>query len=97
MITSAEIESLGFAKMEEWSTEVMDSYVLKVNRYDKPKNTQNIYRLDRLVGTDYVELTSSLQRLSDFILRTYSFNGEVETVEDLFDLVEEFRELNRKI
>jgi hypothetical protein len=97
MITSADIEAIGFIKMEGWSTDIVDSYVYKVIRHDKPKNTHNVYRLDRLIDSDYFELRSSLQREMDFDFKTYSFNGELETVDDLFELMEEFRELNRKI
>ena len=97
MITGDQIESLGFTKVDEWSTDVTDSYVYRVNRYDKPRNTINQYRLDRLIDTDYMELKSTLQRETDFIFTTYSFNGELETIDELFDLFESFREANRKI
>lgn len=97
MITHDEIESLGFEKVDEWSTDVTDAYVYRVNRYDKPKNTQNIYRLDRLINTDYMELVSSLENEMYFQMRTYSFNGELENIDDLFELFEQFKEANRKI
>lgn len=97
MITSEEITNLGFTKVDEWSTDVTDSYVYRVNRYDKPRNTINQYRLDRLIDTDYMELKSTLQRETDFNMATYSFNGELETIDDLFELFESFREANRHI
>jgi len=97
MISSNEIESLGFTKVDDWSTDVTDSYVYRVNRYDKPRNTINQYRLDRLIDTDYMELKSTLQRETDFNMALMSFNGEMTTIEDLFDLFEMFRENARKI
>lgn len=97
MITSEEITNLGFTKVDEWSTDVTDSYVYRVNRYDKPRNTINQYRLDRLIDTDYMELKSTLQRETDFNMATYSFNGELETIDELFELFESFREANRHI
>jgi hypothetical protein len=97
MITGDQIEDLGFTKVPEWSTDVTDSYVYRVNRYDKPRNTINQYRLDRLIDTDYMELKSTLQRETDFNMATYSFNGELETIDDLFELFESFREHNRHI
>ena len=97
MITDSEILDLGFTKVDEWSTDVTDSYVYRVNRYDKPRNTINQYRLDRLIDTDYMELKSTLQRETDFNMATYSFNGELETIDDLFELFESFREHNRHI
>ena len=97
MISSDDILSLGFTKVDEWSTDVTDSYVYRVNRYDKPRNTINQYRLDRLIDTDYMELKSTLQRETDFCMATLSFNGELETIDDLFELFEQFREANRHI
>lgn len=97
MITNDQILNLGFTKVDEWSTDITDSYVYRVNRYDKPRNTINQYRLDRLIDTDYMELKSTLQRETDFNMATYSFNGELETIDELFDLFESFREANRKI
>ena len=97
MITSNEIESLGFSRVPEWDTDVTLAYKYEKNRYDKPRNTINLYRLDRLVDTDYMELKSTLQRETDFTFPTYSFNGELETVDDLFDLFENFKDLNNKI
>lgn len=97
MILESDILDLGFTKVPEWGTEVTNSYVYRVNRYDKPRNTINQYRLDRLIDTDYMELKSTLQRETDFVFTTYSFNGELETIDELFDLLESFREANRKI
>jgi len=97
MISSDDILSLGFTKVDDWSTDVTDSYVYRVNRYDKPRNTINQYRLDRLIDTDYMELKSALQRETDFMFPTYSFNGELETIDDLFELFESFREHDRHI
>lgn len=97
MITSSDIESLGFSRVPEWDTEVTLAYKYEKNRYDKPRNTINLYRLDRLVDTDYMELKSTIQREVDFNMSTYSFNGELETVDDLFDLFENFKDLNNKI
>lgn len=97
MITHEEIISLGFTQVDDWSTDVTTAYKYVVNRYDKPRNTINLYRLDRLIDTDYMELVSSLQRETDFYMRLMSFNGELSTVEELFDLFEMFRENARKI
>ena len=97
MISSDDILSLGFTKVDEWSTDVTDSYIYRVNRYDKPRNTINQYRLDRLIDTNYMELKSTLQRDTDFCMATLSFNGELETIDDLFELFEQFREANRHI
>ena len=97
MITHEEIISLGFTQVDDWSTDVTTAYKYVVNRYDKPRNTINLYRIDRLNDTDYMELVSSLQRETDFYMRTYSFNGELETIDDLFDLFEQFRDHNRRI
>lgn len=97
MISNDDILNLGFEEVTEWSTDVTAAYKYVVNRYDKPRNTINLYRLDRLIDTDYMELTSSLQRETDFYMRTYSFNGELETVDDLFELFENFKELNRRV
>ena len=97
MITSNEIESLGFSRVPEWDTDVTLAYKYEKNRYDKPRNTINQYSLDRLIDTNYMELKSTLQRETDFIFPTYSFNGELETIDELFDLFESFREANRKI
>ena len=97
MITREEIISLGFTQVDDWSTDVTTAYKYVVNRYDKPRNTINLYRLDRLIDTDYMELVSSLQRETDFYMRLMSFNGELSTIEELFDLFEMFRENARKI
>lgn len=97
MITDSEITNLGFIRVPEWDTEVTLAYKYEKNRYDKPRNTINLYRLDRLVDTDYMELKSTLQRETDFNMATYSFNGELETIDDLFELFESFREANRHI
>lgn len=97
MITNSEIISLGFTKVDDWSTDITNSYVYIVNRYDKPKNTVNMYRLDRLIATNYFELKSSLQRETDFNMRLMSFNGELEIIDDLFDLFEMVKENARKI
>ena len=97
MISNDEILNLGFTVVDEWSTDVTVAYKYVVNRYDKPRNTINLYRLDRLIDTDYMELVSTLQRETDFYMRTYSFNGELEEIDDLFELFEQFKELNRKI
>ena len=97
MITSSDIESLGFSRVPEWDTEVTLAYKYEKNRYDKLGNTINLYRLDRLVDTDYMELKSTLQREMDFNMSTYSFNGELETIDELFDLFENFKDLNNKI
>lgn len=97
MVTHEEILSLGFTEVPEWDTDITTAYKYVVNRYDKPRNTINLYRLDRLIDTDYMELVSSLQRETDFYMRTYSFNGELETIDDLFELFEQFREFNRKV
>ena len=97
MITSNEIESLGFSRVPEWDTDVTLAYKYEKNRHDKPRNTINLYRLDRLVDTDYMELKSTLQRETNFTFPTYSFNGELETVDDLFDLFENFKDLINKI
>ena len=97
MITNDEILNLGFTVVDEWSTDVTVAYKYVVNRYDKPRNTINLYRLDRLIDTDYMELVSSLQRETDFYMRLMSFNGELETIDELFDLLEMMKENNRKI
>ena len=97
MITSSDIESLGFSRVPEWDTEVTLAFKYEKNRYDKPRNTINLYRLDRLVDTNYMELKSTLQRETDFCMATLSFNGELETIDDLFELFEQFREANRHI
>jgi hypothetical protein len=97
MITDLDILGLGFSRVPEWDTEVTLAYKYEKNRYDKPRNTINLYRLDRLVDTDYMELKSTLQRETDFVFPTYSFNGELETIDDLFELFESFREHNRHI
>jgi len=95
MISRDEIEWLGFTRVDNWSSDIIDSYKYIVNRYDKPRNTINLYRLDKLIGTDYIELKSTLQRETDFCMNTYSYNGEVTSIEDLFDLVELIRDHNR--
>ena len=97
MISEEDILLLGFTKVPEWDTEVTLAYKYEKNRYDKPRNTINLYRLDRLVDTDYMELKSTLQRETDFVFPTYSFNGELETIDELFDLFENFKDLNNKI
>jgi len=97
MITDSQIQDLGFTRVDAWSTDVTDSYQYIVNRYDKPRNTINLYRLDRLIDTDYMELKSTLQRETDFNMGLMSFNGELATIEELFDLFEMFRENARKI
>jgi len=97
MVSQEEIENLGFAKVDNWSSDIVDSYVYIVNRYDKPRNTVNSYRLDHLIDTDYFELKSTLQRETDFNMRLMSFDGELETVDELFDLFELMKEHNRKI
>jgi len=97
MISEEDILLLGFTKVPEWDTDVTLAYKYEKNRYDKPRNTINLYRLDRLVDTDYMELKSTMQREMDFNMSTYSFNGELETVDDLFDLFENFKDLNNKI
>ena len=97
MISEEDILLLGFTKVPEWDTDVTLAYKYEKNRYDKPRNTINLYRLDRLVDTDYMELKSTLQRETDFIFTTYSFNGELESIDDLFELFESFREYNRHI
>ena len=97
MVTHEEILNLGFIEVPEWDTDITAAYKYVVNRYDKPRNTINLYRLDRLIDTDYMELVSSLQRETDFYMRLMSFNGELSTIEELFDLFEMFRENARKI
>ena len=97
MISEEDILLLGFTKVPEWDTDVTLAYKYEKNRYDKPRNTINLYRLDRLVDTDYMELKSTLQREMDFVFTTYSFNGELESIDDLFELFESFREYNRHI
>ena len=88
MILNEDILSLGFTKVDNWSTDITDSYVYIVNRYDKPRNTINQYRLDRLIDTDYIELVTTLQRETDFNMRLDSFNGEVDDIDSLFELFE---------
>jgi len=97
MITTTDIENLGFTRVEAWSTDVTDSYQYTVNRYDKPRNTINLYRLDRLIDTDYMELKSTLQRETDFSMRLMSFNGELEDIDALFDLFDMMKENARKV
>ena len=97
MISQEEIENLGFTKVDNWSSDIVDSYVYTVNRYDKPRNTINLYRLDQLIDTDYFELKSTLQRETDFNMALMSFNGELETIDELFDLFEMVKENARKI
>lgn len=97
MITHEEILNLGFIEVPEWDTDITTAYKYVVNRYDKPRNAINLYRLDRLIDTDYMELVSSLQRETDFYMRLMSFNGELSTIDELFDLFEMFRENARKI
>jgi len=97
MVSHEEVESLGFTKVDAWSTDVVDSYVYRANRYDKPRNTINQYRLDRLIDTDYMELVATLQRETDFIMRLDSFNGEIEDVDSLFELFELMKEHARTI
>jgi len=97
MVSHEDVENLGFTKVDNWSSDIVDSYVYTVNRYDKPRNTINQYRLDHLIDTDYFELKSTLQRETDFNMSLMSFNGELETVEELFDLFEMVKENARKI
>jgi len=97
MISEEDILLLGFTKVPEWDTDVTLAYKYEKNRYDKPRNTINLYRLDRLIDTDYMELKSTIQREMDFCMALMSFNGEMTTIEDLFDLFEMFRENARKI
>ena len=97
MISNEEIIQLGFTKVDAWSTDVTDSYQYIKNRYDKPRNTINLYRIDRLINTDYFEIVSSLQRETDFYLRTYSYNGDIYEIDDLFDLFEQLKDLNAKV
>lgn len=97
MITDDQIESLGFTKVDAWSTDITDAYVYTTNRYDKPRNTINQYRLDRLIDTDYMELVTTLQRETDFCMRLDSFNGEIEDIDSLFELFELMKEHARTI
>ena len=97
MVLDYEIQNLGFTKVNEWSTDITDSYIYVVNRLDKGRNVSNQYRLDRLIGTNYMELISTLQRDTDFKMRTYGFNGEIQDVDALFNLVEDARDHNRYI
>lgn len=96
MITEEEILAQGFTKIDDLSTDIVDSYAYVVKRLDKGRNVLNVYRLDRLIDTDYFELTSTLQRERDYKLRTFGYNGDILTDEDLFDWMELAREQNRK-
>ncbi len=102
MITHEEILGLGFEYMEDWvetnwSDEETMSYRYTVNRTDKPSGSQNIYRLSRIVDTDYFNLASDLERLPEFKMFTRGWNGDLEDISDLFYLFESFKEANRKI
>lgn len=97
MITHEEILGLGFEYMEDWSDEDTDSYKYTVVRRDKPKGTENIYRLSRIIDTDYFNLVSDLERLPDFKMFTRGWNGDLDDISDLFYVFESFKEANRKI
>lgn len=96
MITEEDILSLGFEKIDSWCSDVIVSYKYSVRRYDKGRDVYNIYRLDRYIDTDYFMLQSDLERLPDLRFLTRGFNGELETVGELFDIFEFMKEENRK-
>jgi len=97
MITHEEILSLGFTYSEELSTDEIDSYLYTVKRKDKPKGTVNIYRLSRLIDTDYFNMVTDLERLPEFKHFTRGWNGDLEDISELFYIFEGFKEANRKI
>lgn len=97
MILDFEIQNLGFTKVDKWSTDITNSYSYIVKRPDKGRNVSNNYRIDRLIGTNYMEFSSTLQRETDFAMRTFGFNGEIDNIDALFNLIENAREHNRHI
>ena len=97
MITNDQIEALGFEYSSTLSTDEVDTYLYVVDRTDKPSGSQNIYRLDRLVDTDYFNLTSRLERLPEFKMFTRGFNGFLDDITELFDIFESFKTQNLKI
>lgn len=97
MITNEDIISLGFIYSDELSTDEFDVYIYSYRRKDKPKGTYNIYRLDRIVDTDYFHLTSDLERLPEFKHFTRGYNGTLDDISELFYWFENFKEANKKI
>lgn len=97
MITHEEIEAIGFTYSAELSTDEVDTYFYIKNRRDKPKGSQNVYRLDRMVDTDYFNLTSDLERLPEFKMFTRGYNGFLDDISELFYIFESFKEQNLKI
>jgi len=100
MITREEIEALGFVYAENISTDETDTYFYVEDRAGdkgKPYGTRNIYRLDNLIDTDYYNLRSNLERTPEFEMWTRGFNGDLETITELFDIFEFFKEENAKI
>jgi hypothetical protein len=97
MITREEIEAIGFNYSEELSTDEVEVYSYIKIRKDKPKGTQNVYMLCRAIGIDYFNLTSDLQRLSEFQMFTRGYNGYLDDISELFYIFESFKSDNRKI
>lgn len=97
MITHDDILTLGFTYVEEWSGDGISSYVYAENRRDKPRGTQNVYRLSRVDDTDYFNLVSDLERLPDFKMWTRGYNGEIDDISELFYIFDSFKTQNRKI
>ena len=96
MITEDEILSLGFERVEGWCTDIVDAYSYSVTRKDRGFQVYNKYRLERLIDTDYFVLESNLQRLPDLAYPTRGWNGDLETIDDLFEIFEFFKETNAK-
>lgn len=99
-ITREEIEALGFTYSDTLSTSEMATYLYVVDRAGdrgKPYGTQNVYRLDNPVSTDYYSLISDLQRKPEFEMWTRGFNGPLDTITELFNIFDNFKEANKKI
>lgn len=96
MITEDEILSLGFTKEPGWSTEDINAYSYSVTRTDRGFQVYNKYRLEREIDTDYFVLRSNIQRLPDLAYLTRGWNGDLETIDELFDIFENFKEINAK-
>lgn len=100
MITREEIEALGFVYSDKLSDDEMDTYLYSVDRAGdrgKPYGTRNVYRLNNPISTDYYSLISDLERRPEFEMWTRGFNGPLETVTELFNIFENFKDVNKKI
>ena len=96
MITEDEILLLGFTKEPGWSTETINAYSYSVTRTDRGFQVYNKYRLEREIDSDYFRLESNIQRLPDLAYPTRGWNGDLETIDDLFEIFEYFKTENRK-